>query len=431
MRSILSLWRTYRARILSGLAVPLFFCVGPLAADENRPEPSSVSVVVAPAPTASLGLVDCRRLALERQPTLAAFRASLAAAEARARGVDHLWVTGLLSRDLPIRRQQACISVSIAQAALRQAEADTIYAVTRTYFSAVYAKQQQKVADNALSQLKDLREATEQLIATAANNATRRDLERIDVYLPLVQGRREEASQGLHRALAALREAMGVGPDFCFTVVEDALPTLDPAVCREEIIRLALERRGEVQQAAGAAELTALEIDAQKTSLLLTARTFAFAGDIHSQPIPTGIHNTEYRPGAITVEMPAHLVGCRKDRVAQAEALHARGHAVVEKTRNLIALEAEDSFLKGLEATRKLVHYRDAAEKAKKHADKIREDLKANTPTTPEHVLSAGVLASELRIRVNEAHHQYLLALAALERVTAGGFCAGFEAIHP
>jgi outer membrane protein TolC len=431
MGNLSSIGRVRRARILVGLAASVLLGAGGLAAGEPpaAPAPAPDAVAVAPAPALTLG--DCLHAAFERQPTLAALRASLAAAEARAQGVERLWFTGLTSRDLPVRRKQACVSVGIAQAALRQAEADTRYAVTRTYLSAAYARQQLAVADNALTRLRELREATKQLVDSGATNATQRDLERIDVYIPLVQARREEAAQGLPRALAALREAMGVGPDACVAVAAGELPTLGPAVCREEILRLALERRGEVQQAAGAAELTALEVEAQKASLLPTARTFAFAGDIHSQPIPAGIHNTEYRPGAITVEMPAHLVGCRKDRVAQAEALHARGHAVVEKTRNLVALEAEDTYLKGLEAARKLIHYRDAADRARQNVDKLREDLKPNAPTTPEHVLNAGALASELRVRTNEALHQYLLALAALERVTAGGFCAGFEATAP
>ena len=47
-----------------------------------------------------------------------------------------------LARDLPIRRKQARLGVTIAEASLSQAEWETVYAVTRTYFGVVYARQQ-------------------------------------------------------------------------------------------------------------------------------------------------------------------------------------------------------------------------------------------------------------------------------------------------
>ncbi len=38
------------------------------------------------------------------------------------------------------------------------------------------------------------------------------------------------------------------------------------------------------------------------------------------------------------------------------------------------------------------------------------------------------MLAAEMRVKANETWFQYLLSLAALERVTAGGFNPGFDA---
>src|SRR5205807_2692983 len=50
---------------------------------------------------------------------------------------------------------------------------------------------------------------------------------------------------------------------------------------------------------------------------------------------------------------------------------------------------------------------------------------------SPDDLINAGVLASQLRGQANQAYYQVLQALAALERVTAGGFHAGFEAAAP
>jgi hypothetical protein len=40
--------------------------------------------------------------------------------------------------------------------------------------------------------------------------------------------------------------------------------------------------------------------------------------------------------------------------------------------------------------------------------------------------LNARILATQIRVQAIEAVYRYDLALAALERITSGGFCAGF-----
>ena len=126
------------------------------------------------------------------------------------------------------------------------------------------------------------------------------------------------------------------------------------------------------------------------------------------------------------------ITGSREDRTEQARAYSTRAGAVVEKTRNLIALEADQAYWKWLEASRKLPDYRKAAE----GAEKISRDLRATfDPRNPrvsiDELLNAGVLASQLRVQANQAQYQLLLALAQLERVTGGAFCAGLEVQTP
>ena len=58
-----------------------------------------------------------------------------------------------ISPDLPLRRQQACLGVQIAQAALFQTEWETRYAVTRNYFSVIYAREQGKVVKSVVEKL--------------------------------------------------------------------------------------------------------------------------------------------------------------------------------------------------------------------------------------------------------------------------------------
>jgi hypothetical protein len=69
---------------------------------------------------------------------------------------------------------------------------------------------------------------------------------------------------------------------------------------------------------------------------------------------------------------------------------------------------------------------REAAEKANKLADDTQNDFTAGTRVKVEDVLSDEVLEAQAKSQYNEVLYRLTLALAALERVTAGGFVAGF-----
>jgi len=451
----LSLWtpRRLRARLVASLAAPVvllsFIERGPGAACADEPSPPAAAAL--PTVQAPLDLATYRTLALERQPALAAYRASLAAAQAKAEAVDRLVLAGLVRRDLPTRRQQAGLGVGAAQAQLTRAEWDTVYAVTRTYLTVLYARRQLRVADRALgtgvkkdspeylTSLLYLREVAQDILA----NQTRRDvkkwdLQRVDSLYQTTEGRAEEARQGVERARAALREAVGLGPDCPLPLPAGDLPDLHPTVDRQVIVSLALERRGETLQTRLAAEVTCLEIDAQNAIFGPSAQTFASASDIHAQPIPQGIADGEYRPGAVSIEMPPNLVGKRADRVRQAQELYGRARAVVDKTRNLVTLEAEDAFYHWRETEARARAYARAAKTAAAAADELTREFKPTVrPGDPlpawlpsyNDLVEARLRATRQELLANQAHYELLLALAALERITAGGFCPGFEPV--
>lgn len=434
-------WRRRVLRLLGGIVLPVCLSLTPapeVGAEEPLPEAVTLAAPTAPV---ALDLAGYRHLALDKQPALAAYRASLAAAQAKAQGLDDLRVPTFIRRDLPIRRKQASLGVTAAQAQVDKAEWETVYAVTRNYLTVAYARQQQHIADQVLSTDKDeplslgfMRTVVQGLY----KESTRRDLKpwdakQIDVLLEVTRGRRIEAEIGARRGEAALREAIGLGPD-CPVAVANQLPNLTPAVEKAVVLALAQSRRAEIVQACVAAELTGLEVEAQAVSRHNVVPTFASGGDIHAQPVPQGFSNGEYRPGATGLEMPPNLVGPQSARVEQAEALHARADAVVAKTRQLVALETEDAYLKWEQASRQLVKYDKAARDATDNARTIsagfagvRVGPNVYVRPTLEDVLGARQRAIQLTLLVNQSRYQMLLALAALERVTAGGFCPGFD----
>src|ERR1700677_1033421 len=121
-------------------AVCSFVCLALASGVEAQPKAQLPATQ--PAPSSLLTLEDCIRIGLEKQPALDAQRSSLAAAEAQRVALEHLRVAALISKELPIRRQQACLGVTIADAGVQILEGDTIYAVSRTYYTALYARRQ-------------------------------------------------------------------------------------------------------------------------------------------------------------------------------------------------------------------------------------------------------------------------------------------------
>lgn len=436
MTSNVRIWKRWRLALAAALATTGLT----LAADMPEPlaapaQPKIVAVEAAPA----LDLTAARHLALDKQPALGAYRASAAAADEKLHALEKMRLAGLIRRDLPTRRKQAEQGTVAVHAQLRKAENDTVYATTRTYLSVLYARQQLAIAERALAD--DSQVTSLNYLKKVAENIykerTRKDVKKwhvdqIDVLIQSTRARREEAKQGVDRALAALREAIGLEPEDALIIDPKAtLPSLNPTLDKAQVIALALERRGEILQANVGLEVTSLEIEAQKRIMGLRGDTFASGSDIHAEPIPTGFANGEYRPGAITIEMPGTLAGKRGSRIEQAEALQGRASSVVDKTRHLIALEAEDAYLKWIEYSRQAAEYDKAAKAADRVVDEIANTFNPNDkdsgqPTLTDYV-EARLRATQLQLLVNQTRFQALLALAALERVTAGGIQPGFE----
>jgi len=387
-------------------------------APAGRPGVASPTVV-------TLTLEEAIGLAGKHQPGLAAHRASLAAAEDGLRALEALRAPKILAPELPTRRLQASLGVTAASAGLLQAERETVYAVTRTYFTAIYAREQERVAKGIVDRMGATHKVAAQMLKDGARDVTTADVDRIAIYMDLAEVRRIQAEKGIERALTALREAIGLSCDYTVQVPPGGLPEPEARPCRQEVVALALARQGDLIRARVFVDSTCLEVEAQQTSVGHRMETFAVGADIHSSQVPQGMHNGEYRPGAIGPEMPSLLVGAQAERVRHAHTLNLRAGAVSEKSRNLIALEAEDAFLRWEEASLKVARARKAAETGDRLAEGLGKDLGSGQKVKVEDVLSSHVLAAQARSQLNEFLWQEILALADMERITAGGFCAG------
>jgi outer membrane protein TolC len=395
---------------LAASTLLLAWVPGGNAADKKAPD-------VAP-----LNLAACRQLALQQQPTLKAYRASQAATATSGRGIEDLRLAQLVAHDIPFRRRQSALGLQIAEARVAHAEQETLYAVTRNYFAVLYARQQEALVEKTLENVKDLRDTVKQIVDDGLRkDVTARDLDRMNILIKVAEGKHEEAKAGELRALAALREAIGLETDAPLVLADKDVPYPRTDVKLDQVLELALSRRQELLQATLAMEVFCLEIKAQGKLHGFEARTFASASDLHAETMPQGSHDGEYRPGAVGVEMPGHLVGDKSTRVEVAENLHARSEAVAEKVRKLIGLDAEDCFHRWQEWSRKAIKFREAAEQAEKLSRNLRDDFKNTTKIRLDDVITSGVMATQIRVEANEAQFRFLAVLADLERATGGG----------
>lgn len=421
-------------RAVERLMFPLLlFLTGPLVSCQSvgvaEPPPvqwhPTFSPAATPAPSAlTLNLEQCLHLALERQPRIAAQRISLAAAEKAQYALETLRLPGSLDPQIPIRCRQASLGVAAAAAGLDQAQRETIYAVTRTYFTVLYAREQDRLGKSVVEHLTATRDAAQQALDDGVRDVTSTDVNRASVYLHMAESRRTQATQGIKRALVALREAVGLEPTVTLNVPADRYAEPEARPNRDEVIALTLARRGDLMQVQIFVQVACLEVEAQATSHHQRMQTFASGADIHARQVSQGVHNSEYRPGGIPTEMPALIIGNRAERVEQARVYHARAIAVVETTRKLVALEAEDAFLRWEEAAGQARQSLEAADTGDKLADQLRKDFAARLKVRVEEVITARALASQARSEYLEFVNKQILALADLERVTAGGFSA-------
>lgn len=392
---------------------------------------------VAAPPSASgggetLDLPEALRLAHQNHPRVAARRAGLAAATDGVKALDALRaLAALATPELPARRRQACLGVTAAVAALDEAERETAYAATRSYYAVVFAREQERVARGVVERLTALRDAAQRQLDAGARDASAADVARAGVYVRLAETRRIEATHGVKRAAAALREAAGLPPGTAVDVTDTVLPSPDARPVAADVLAAALARRGALVQAGVFAEVVGVEVSAQGASRQRRLETFAAGSDVHAAEVPPTERGNDYRPGGIPPEMPAVLAGPRADRVRHAESLRARAGAVAEGARSLVALEAEDGFLRWEQADLQAAEAKAAAGLAEQTADDLARDFAGGAKVRIDDVSTARVLASQARAQANEFAFRKIVALADLERITGGGFCAGLSGVRP
>lgn len=390
-----------------------------------QPDTGKSAVVAADVPEYSLG--DCIAIAVERQPSLRAVRSSQDGTAAGMHALNNIGRLGqLVAPDLPIRKEQAQRGAVAAAADVQKTHNELVHDVTRMYYTAVYARQVGVIAEDVVAQVELLTKIGRDVLNSPnPGTMTKAKLDAMEIGLRDARKLLLTARQGERKAYGALRELMAVQDGPRFVAKDKELPVMAANVplTEELVVELALCRRPELALAAAGADAFRLEVYAQgAVRFKRTVPTLATGGDIKAREVPATVRdlNLQYKPGAIIPEMPPQLVGNQADRVTRAMAYSQRMDAVFEKSRNLVRLEAENAYYEYELASKLVVEGKGKFEFGRDLMDRIKENVD-NPKAERDQLVGGYVQAARAQSDYVEAVWQYLLTLAHLERVTAGG----------
>jgi hypothetical protein len=385
--------------------------------------------IIESGPELSLG--ECIAIALERQPSLKAVKASVATSETGYRALMNFGTVGtIISPDLEIRKQQAPRGLAASAGECQKAHNEVIQDVTRMYYTAVYAKQQGDLANEMVEQL----EYYVKLIIDLLNSKVPPEelggldtvrLRVVEMGLITAKKLRLKATVGRKQALAALRQVMAVDEkSFPFRVKDRELPVMAQQIpiTKELVVEQALARRPELALAAAGVDVFRLEVYAQgKIPFKRVVPTFASGADLHSRDIPQAIRAKDYRPGGIIPEMPTQLVGSKHDRVERAMSFSQKADAIYESAHSLVVLEAENAFFEFELANGNLILAKEQLTLALDFLKRVHDKNK-----NKEQIVQAEIATAKVQSDYIEAVFEHLQSLAALERITAGGIRPAF-----
>lgn len=425
-------WNT-RHWFLSG-AIAVGFTGGASATEKAMPyvtPPAPDIVAAAGTPYTRYTLAEALAVAHEKHPILAACRSSMNAAVMKNRGFEELrrGGAGLLMKDLEVRKQQVDFGIKASLAEYEQAQHEVTYAVVRCYFTVIYARSQVKVAKELVDQLEVYLEQVHKIVTSKGGGVRGITKDTEDMLIDVVaqaKAKLIEAEAGVERGRAIFRESLGLGAESKVDVADELLPNIKASIDKETVIAHAITRRGEAQLAQIGADVTRLEMYAQSLRrFMIQVPTFANGSDIHGRHVPPPHREPDYKPGAIPPDMPDTLVGKRDTRVMIAGQHAERAQQATKQAKNLLALEAEIAFSKWVEATRKVDEaYTRAVKASKELIERQREATGGNL--TKETILASEVAAAKTFASLNEAVWEQVVALANLERVSAGGIRVNF-----
>jgi hypothetical protein len=381
-------------------------------------------------PGQTLTLAGCLRIGHERQPAIVAAQASLAASEQGYLALFGLRrIADFIRPDLPVRKRQAERGLSAAASEILKTQQENVYDVSLLYFGYVYATQQEQTASEIVEQLETFYENAVEFLKLEVPDPKVKinefTLGALDGVISGVRELRDKASTGRKKALAALKEAMGVEQTFDFVPATKELPLMRGEVSLEQVIAHATCRRPELVQAAVVLDVTRLEVLAQGMNKRgQKVETFTSGTDIHARHIPAPLRNGEYRPGAVPPEMPGELVGKVEDRVARAEQYVRHQEACYAKALGLVKLEATNAFLNYKAAEARVKDSKEVHERQQKLVEKSRAAAAAKMD--PEVLVRNEVLANQAQARYVEAVHDQVKALITLEKVCGGGVIPSF-----
>lgn len=402
----------------------------PPPAPAPLPAPTPVAPAAPKTSLKKLTLGECLAIAEVNHPALRMAESSLSQTVKGAEAIRNLpKIAEWIKPELPVRRMQAANGITAAEAAVAKAHQEIRYDVCRLYYTVVYARQQEFIVNEITEQLKLYKDFVDKFLAKPEPNSplkiTAATAKQINIFLAKANDKLEMARAGQAKAIAALKQAMGVDPATKdFEPKDTELPIMGGTVTEEQVIQHSMARRPELVQAAAATDAFRLEVCAQdKNRFGLQVQTLSNATDLHANVVPAPVRNGEYRPGATPPEMPPFLFGKRTERVSRAIDISRRQDAQYDQVQSLVKLQAIYAYETWRETNARMKNARIGFDNGRELADLIGKNTGSLQGIDSVQQFGAALIAQSEYL---DAVYEHVKALINLELVTAGAVKANF-----
>lgn len=152
--------------IIGGAVVAMQFAI----AGEITLAQDSPIIVKNPSKVPIYNIEKLREMGRSNSSTIKAAQLGIDGVAEKQDAIHKMRFLGIISKDLPVRKQQAQTGMTAATANYTQSELDLNFSIAYTYVSIIYANQQLDVAERGINDLNTLGDIAKEIVKTGSRN---------------------------------------------------------------------------------------------------------------------------------------------------------------------------------------------------------------------------------------------------------------------
>jgi outer membrane protein TolC len=335
--------------------------------------------------------------------------------------VQPLWTGGKIR----YREEQACVGAKAASADVAKSRQQVVFDVSRAYYGAQMAGEQQVVLEDAAGHFRAVESLIQALIDQGDRFVTTTDLHRTRALRLMAESEKVGTAQAFALAHEGLRRSMGMEQTAVFEIADRRLTPCRQEVDLSTVLSEAAIRRPELAKARLGVEMAELERELATANYAPDLALFSSFSTVDDNGGYLNPNDRQQWAVGVSMGVPLYQGGRRLAQQRQAQHTRAQATQVRRMVAQLIALEVQAAYLEHLEMSQRLPLSEAAVRESEATLQGYRDAFlggQIKDEAMPDYfkdLLTARVLHSMTRSRYNDTVLRYNLALAKITLVTA------------